>query len=154
MSFRRIRNLFRCRGGFCIIAHGSVSAGLSAVSGSTADSAAVNFAVRSRAATAMSLCLARTPASGKAGYLEVALDPVVNRTGDTWHVCLQGLREIDTLGYGWRADSADISQFYPGGCPISCCLCPQQCRISIEGRSTRNPRTLDCMCGLQHVRVQ
>ena len=88
--------------------------GPSAVSGSTTSSATVNFAVRSRAATAMSLCLARTPASGKAGYMEVALDSSVNRTGDTWHICLQGLTDIDTLAYGWRADSADISQFYPG----------------------------------------
>jgi hypothetical protein len=33
----------------------------------------VNFAVRSRAATAMSLCLARNQAGGKTGYLEVSL---------------------------------------------------------------------------------
>lgn len=62
----------------------------------------------------MSLCLARTEASGKPGYLEVALDATVNRTGDTWHVCIPGLKDVATLCYGWRADAADISQFYPG----------------------------------------
>ena len=44
----------------------------------------------------------------------MALDVGVNRTGDTWHVCLEGLKDLDTLAYGWRADAADISQFYPG----------------------------------------
>ena len=151
--------------------------------GSTAEGAAVNFAVRSRAATAMSLCLARQQPGGKTGYLEVspatharqcaraqvggpcwnvalhvpalevtahvqewchmkaackhpaqlakngwcdetsgplasakqvALDAAVNRTGDMWHVCLEGLKDLATLSYGWRADAADISQFYPG----------------------------------------
>ena len=38
---------------------------------STTKGAAVNFAVRSRDATAMSLCLARNQPGGKTGYLEV-----------------------------------------------------------------------------------
>ncbi len=46
--------------------------------------------------------------------MQVALDAGINRTGDTWHVCLEGLKDLDTLAYGWRADAADISQFYPG----------------------------------------
>ncbi len=49
--------------------------------------------------------------------MQVALDAGINRTGDTWHVCLEGLKDLDTLAYGWRADAADISQFYPGAPP-------------------------------------
>ena len=52
----------------------------------------------------MSLCLVRTkglaavaagaPGAGiptlqGTGYLELALDPVTNRTGDVWHVCVE-----------------------------------------------------------------
>jgi len=40
---------------------------------STPKGAAVNFAVRSRDATAMSLCLARNQPGGKTGYLEASL---------------------------------------------------------------------------------
>ena len=38
------------------------------------------------------------------GVLEIALDPVTNRTGDMWHVCVTGLRDINMMCYGWRAD--------------------------------------------------
>ena len=48
-------------------------AGASVLLGSNPEGAAVNFAVRSRAATAMSLCLARNQPGGKTGYLEVSL---------------------------------------------------------------------------------
>ena len=57
---------------------------------------AVDFVVRSRGATAMSLLLARAPKEGSAGSpgrpsgcLEIALDPAVNRTGDLWHICVE-----------------------------------------------------------------
>ncbi len=40
--------------------------------------------------------------------LEVALDPVLNRTGDVWHVTLGGLKNVSALSYGWRVDG-DIS---------------------------------------------
>lgn len=43
------------------------------------------------------------PGSEASSYLEVALDPVVNKTGDVWHIALDGLRRLDTLAYGWRA---------------------------------------------------
>ncbi len=38
------------------------------------------------------------------GVLEIALDPVTNRTGDVWHVCVHGLRNVGLMCYGWRAD--------------------------------------------------
>ena len=44
----------------------------------------LNFAVRSRHAASVSLCLARqsTDAQSKVGYIEIALDPLVNKTGN------------------------------------------------------------------------
>jgi hypothetical protein len=45
-----------------------------------AGDSAVNFCVRSRAAVSMALCLLRTGGQ-KGGYMEIALDPAVNRTG-------------------------------------------------------------------------
>jgi isoamylase len=62
--------------------------------GSSGQTSAVGFAVRSRAATAMSLLLARAPKPGAGqgkptGCLEIALDPDVNRTGDLWHICVE-----------------------------------------------------------------
>ncbi len=49
--------------------------------GTTCD---LNFSVRSRHAASMSLCLARRTSDpeAKIGFLEVALDPLVNKTGD------------------------------------------------------------------------
>lgn len=74
----------------------AASAGASSLRGSPAQKNAVDFAVRSRGATAMSLLLARAPRGGSAegqdrpsGCLEIALDPVVNRTGDLWHICVE-----------------------------------------------------------------
>ena len=67
----------------------------------------------------MSLCMVRVAADGSSGgYLEIALDPLVNRTGDVWHARVEGLKDIGSLCYGWRAD-ADISwdagnRFHPG----------------------------------------
>lgn len=52
----------------------------------------VNFVVRSRGAYSMALVLARKQPQGSnkpSGCLEIALDPVVNKTGDLWHICVQ-----------------------------------------------------------------
>lgn len=75
--------------------HARLSAGASLRSSSGASSA-VNFVVCSRGASAMALILARKPppdaaAAGKkpGGCLEIALDPVLNRTGDLWHIAVQ-----------------------------------------------------------------
>lgn len=46
-------------------------------------------------------------------------------TGDMWHVCLEGLKDVGSLCYGWRAE-ADVawegrSRFHPGTmlyCPV------------------------------------
>ena len=81
---------------------------------------AVNFSIFSRTATAISLVLARQPSvmgQRAKGVLEIALDPVVNRTGDLWHVCIPGLRSLDSLCWGWRADGDAGTRFQPGGDP-------------------------------------
>ena len=45
---------------------------------------------------------------------------------------VEGLRDIGSLAYGWRADAADISRFYPGMQPTVCCrrcnCCETMCR--------------------------
>lgn len=53
----------------------------------------LNFAVRSRHAASMSLCLARQTSDpqSKVGYIEVALDPLLNKTGASSNdaLCMQ-----------------------------------------------------------------
>ena len=53
----------------------------------------VNFAVRCRGAERVCLVLLRPPAAGAAqqqwGSLEVVLDPVLNRSGELWHIAGQ-----------------------------------------------------------------
>ncbi len=60
----------------------------------------VNFAVLSRHATAVTLAV--FPASGGRPLAEIALDPWKNRTGDHWHVRVDGLPDV--FCYGWRVD--------------------------------------------------
>eukprot|EP00798_Chlamydomonas_sp_ICE-L_P002965 gene2965-12972_t len=65
--------------------------------------------VFSRDAVSMTLCLVRiepavSSASNAKGltYMEIALDPHTNKTGDLWHTCVHGLKDIGTLTYGWK----------------------------------------------------
>jgi glycogen operon protein len=68
--------------------------------GAAARREGVNFAVFSRHATAMSLVLF-APGEGEP-VLELPLDPRYNKTGDVWHVFVEG---IDPgIEYGFRAD--------------------------------------------------
>src|SRR5512139_4153574 len=64
----------------------------------------VNFAVFSRHATRMTLVLYR-PGDARPLW-EFPLDPELNRTGDVWHVFVEGL----TAGfeYGYRAAREDL----------------------------------------------
>ncbi|GJP78821.1 hypothetical protein CLOP_g9089 [Closterium sp. NIES-67] len=71
--------------------------------GATAVDNGVNFAVHSSGATAVSVCLF-TPeglAQGKPSA-EVPLHPILNRTGDVWHIYLPALSR--NLLYGYRID--------------------------------------------------
>ena len=57
----------------------------------------LNFAVRSRHAASVSLCLVRSSdgqQQSKGGFLEIALDPVVNKTGK--HVSSR-LLQVDVM---------------------------------------------------------
>ena len=64
----------------------------------------LNFSIFSHHATAMTLVLF---ASGRHDpVLELPLDPSWNRTGDTWHMELAGLRI--SARYGWRADRRPV----------------------------------------------
>jgi isoamylase len=61
----------------------------------------VNFAIFSRDAESMTLCLFERSSDGTASF-EYRLDPRLNRTGDIWHVLVVGL-EAGAM-YLWRAD--------------------------------------------------
>jgi glycogen operon protein len=61
----------------------------------------VNFAVFSRDAESMTLCLFERSADGAASF-EYRLDPRLNRTGDIWHVLVVGARA--GCLYLWRAE--------------------------------------------------
>ncbi len=69
--------------------------------GATRAAFGVNFAVISRHATAITLViLPEKP--GHTPLAEFPLDPKHNRTGDHWHIRLEGLPEV--FCYGWRVD--------------------------------------------------
>ena len=60
----------------------------------------INFVLLSRHATAVSLILSE-PCEGEI-YAEIPLDPLLNRTGDHWHVRVDNLPE--EFCYGYRVD--------------------------------------------------
>ncbi|KAG6402644.1 hypothetical protein SASPL_134846 [Salvia splendens] len=66
-----------------------------------------NFAIFSQNATAVTLCLS-LPESGtnstlEEGMVELSLDSQINKTGDIWHICVEGLPRSNVL-YGYRVD--------------------------------------------------
>ncbi len=67
----------------------------------------VNFAVFSRHATALTLVLFRP--GDPDPLVEFPLDPKINRTGDVWHVALQGLQPGFEYGYRAARENADDS---------------------------------------------
>jgi glycogen operon protein len=75
----------------------------------------VNFAVFSRHATALTLVLFRP--GDPEPLVEFPLDAQINRTGDVWHIALQGLQP--GFEYGYRAtregaDNAPVHRFDAG----------------------------------------
>lgn len=81
--------------------NGQISSGSPRPFGASLTPDGVNFAVFSRHATSVRLCLYDRPEDGKA-RLDLTLDPVQNRTGDIWHVHVAGLGPGAL--YAWRAD--------------------------------------------------
>ncbi len=61
----------------------------------------VNFAIFSRNASCMHLCIYDKPEDSKASF-EISLHPLQNKTGDIWHIELLGA-QAGSL-YAWRAD--------------------------------------------------
>lgn len=66
--------------------------------------AGINFAVFSEHATAMTLVI--FAAGLEPPVLELPLDPLVNRTGNMWHISIDGLGPVPR--YGWRADRQPV----------------------------------------------
>lgn len=69
--------------------------------GATIVPGGVNFAIFSRNASCMHLCIFEQPGDGKAAF-EISVCPTKHRTGDIWHIELVGLA-AGAL-YAWRAD--------------------------------------------------
>src|SRR5690242_13161241 len=83
--------------------------------GATVKSDGINFAVHSAGATRIELLLFDNITDRRPSQV-IPLDPKVHRTGDVWHVFVEGLRNR-TL-YNYRADgpytpAADGSRFNP-----------------------------------------
>ena len=71
----------------------------------------VNFSLHAKHAESVKLCLFYFD-SGEP-FAEIPLDPSVNRTGDSWHICVKGLPE--RLAYGYRISKdrgRTIKKFY------------------------------------------
>jgi len=78
----------------------AVKPGSPMVLGAHIEAPGVNFAVFSRDAESMILCLFESSSDG-AAFFEYRLDPRLNKTGDIWHVLVVGI-EAGTF-YLWRA---------------------------------------------------
>ena len=61
---------------------------------------------------------ASAPVWRAASALEIALSPGLHRSGDAWHVRVDGLTDLSTLAWGWRAGGELVSdagsRFSPG----------------------------------------
>ncbi|MBU0937016.1 MAG: glycogen debranching protein GlgX [Spirochaetes bacterium] len=75
--------------------------------GATVVPGGVNFAIFSRNASCMHLCIYDKADDGLASF-EVSLCPVMHRTGDIWHIEILGL-SAGAL-YAWRADGPFLPQ--------------------------------------------
>lgn len=71
--------------------------------GATARDGGVNFAIASGNATSATLCLIRlSDLPEKRVTEQIFLSPIMNRTGDVWHVFLKG--DFQDMLYGYRFD--------------------------------------------------
>ncbi|MQM11965.1 hypothetical protein Taro_044877 [Colocasia esculenta] len=71
--------------------------------GATLVGGGVNFAVYSSAATSAALCLfSISDLQANRVTEQIPLDPLLNKTGDVWHVCLQG--DFADMLYGYKFD--------------------------------------------------
>ncbi|KAL4447190.1 hypothetical protein ABPG77_007223 [Micractinium sp. CCAP 211/92] len=89
-------------------AHGSRAVVDTAPGAAAARHRPVSFAVRCRGAERVCLVLLRPQEDGEWGMVELALDPVLNRSGELWHTAVEGLHSLEGLCYGWRLEG-DVS---------------------------------------------
>ncbi|KAK9107096.1 hypothetical protein Syun_023107 [Stephania yunnanensis] len=84
-----------------------VSPGKAFPLGATEAEIGINFSLFSQHASAVTLCLA-IPQRGnlgkmEAGMVHLTLNPKINKTGNVWHICVEGLPRQGVL-YGYRID--------------------------------------------------
>lgn len=80
-------------------AHLQITPGTPYPFGATSTQNGVNFAVAAKEAQKLTLCLFEEGNSLNP-FKEIELDPLVHKTGETWHIRIQGLP--DTFVYGYR----------------------------------------------------
>ncbi|CAK8712689.1 Glycogen debranching enzyme GlgX [Candidatus Electronema halotolerans] len=68
--------------------------------GATITPDGINFAIFSRHAESVSLVLGIKHEEGESARIDIPLDPILNKTGDIWHVTISGPSAY--LRYGWR----------------------------------------------------
>ena len=88
-----------------------VSRGSPLPEGATPTPSGVNFVLICRHGTALWLVLAE-PCDGEI-HAEIPLDPICNRTGDHWHIRVDGLPEEFCYGYRVDGPRGQRSSFRP-----------------------------------------
>lgn len=84
--------------------------------GSAQQQHTINFTLRCRGADRVCLVLLRPQLDKQEwGMLEVVLDPVLNRSGELWHIAVDGLHDLGGLCYGWRLEG-DVG--WESGCRL------------------------------------
>jgi glycogen operon protein len=89
------------------IAAALLSLGSSAPLGATVSEGGVNFSLYARRATAVELCLFNGVGDAVPSH-RVVLDPDLQRSGDYWHCCVEGIGPGQY--YGWRVEGPQQPQ--------------------------------------------
>jgi len=97
---------YRYRDRFLVISRGSPLP-----PGATPTPSGVNFVLISRHATAVRLVLSEP--CDEVIYADIPLDPISNRTGDHWHVRVDGLPEVFCYGYRVDGPTGDGHRYDP-----------------------------------------
>ncbi|CAA7400953.1 unnamed protein product [Spirodela intermedia] len=73
----------------------------------------INFAIFSKHASSVILCLSDTKRENVealgTNMIEIVLDPSKNKTGDIWHICVEGLNRSG-IHYGYRIDGPNARE--------------------------------------------
>uniref|UniRef100_A0A1D1Z135 isoamylase n=1 Tax=Anthurium amnicola TaxID=1678845 RepID=A0A1D1Z135_9ARAE len=87
--------------------YGKVSPGNAFPLGASVMENGINFSIFSQHASSVTLCLSnpRRNIELDMNMVEVVLDPHKNKTGDIWHICVEGL-PLHGIHYGYRIDGS------------------------------------------------